>query len=199
MNKGRKLRVRFLILLICIAFLVFFSSVFCNYELYNITNKKNEIHSKYDVYKNRKIFFLNDVINLSRDIAEENKYQIIVAKDENIVYSDIIPIQINIDSSIDWKNITIVINDCEYKIDSSISEIEYNIDGEGKKELNISIYNDKIEVNRIKKIIYYVRPYRKQFLDEKSGNGTVVHYLNGTWEKYEKTADLLINCRSKKY
>lgn len=199
MNKGKKLRVRFLILLIGIAFLVFFSSVFCNYELYNISNKKNEIHSKYDVYKNRKIFFLNDVINLSRDIAEENKYQIIVAKDENIVYSDIIPIQINIDSSIDWKNITIVINDCEYKIDSSSSEIEYNIDGEGKKELNISIYNDKIEVNRIEKIIYYVRPYRKQFLDEKSGNGTVVHYLNGTWEKYEKTADLLINCRSKKY
>ena len=192
MRRGKKLKVRLLVVVIVVGFLVLFSSVFCNYKLYNICNDKNEIHSKYDIYKNRKIFFLNDVINISKDIVEENKYQVIVANGENIVYSDIIPIQINLDSSIDWKNVAIVINDCEYKIDNNSSKIEYYIDGEGKKELNILIYNDKTEVNKIEKIIYYVRPYRKQFLDEKSGNGTIVHYLNGTWEKYEKTSDLLI-------
>ncbi len=64
---------------------------------------------------------------------------------------------------------------------------------EGINEINIYLLENEKKILEKNYKIFSIIPYQKQFNDENTNKGTVVHYLNGQWEKYEETSDLLIN------
>lgn len=70
--------------------------------------------------------------------------------------------------------------------------------GEGKNKIDVRVYkNNNLEYEATTDI-YYIEPYKKQFLDELSTKGVNVHYIDGTWENYNKSLELLY-CAGVKY
>ncbi len=137
-----------------------------------------------------------DVRDLINYIADSIEYDVDIADNNSVLYSQ------NYMFHIKNNNEEIEAEDyAEYTINSenyivNMDEKEKNIEltlKEGKNELDIKIKNGDTIKKHEQRIIYYVEPYQKQFLDEFSNKGTVVHYRDGRWEKYENTIDLLLN------
>lgn len=141
--------------------------------------------------KRENIYSLYDIIELTDKINKESKYSIVIKNENNIIYEEYVTIEVKINENINLNNLLIEINGTEYLIDSYNKEFKIFVN-EGKTKFDIIIKENGENVNEVKQDIYYIKKYDKQFLDEKDQNGTVVHYLNSSWEKYEKTSDLLI-------
>lgn len=156
-----------------------------------LTKIKNENITDEYIMKNSNIYSLYDMIELTNKINELNKFSVIIQNENNIIYEENAKIDINIDRSIDLSNVSLKINNKDYLIDSYSKELKVLVN-EGKTDFDIVIRQNEEIVKEIKQKIYYIKKYDKQYLDEIAPNGTVVHYLNGDWEKYEKTSDLLI-------
>lgn len=69
--------------------------------------------------------------------------------------------------------------------------IKIPLDMEGEIKLIIQIYRNDEEKVKIDRTIYYIQPYERQFLDELSNKSIQVHYIDGTWEKYEKSIEMV--------
>lgn len=175
-----------LILIISILLTIIIPSLFIKKKIEEFEN-----NVKYDKFISNKYYFLTDLKELSKDFEESNKYRIYLKDEGNIVYDENIKIIIEIDDSIDVSNLTVKVNESVYKLKSNQDEIDIKVPT-GKTKISISLYENDVMIKEELKYIYYIKPYEKQFLDEISPNGTIVHYLNGQWEKYEKTANLLV-------
>lgn len=84
----------------------------------------------------------------------------------------------------------------EFVIQKNQTEIAIKLK-EGKNNLIISVQKNNKEIKNAIEEVYYIKPYKKQFLDEKSKNGTEVHYRDGTMEKFDKSYTLLKNSGNK--
>lgn len=136
---------------------------------------------------------VRDLINYIENIID---YDIEMIADNSVIYNQNYSFNVkSVNENIETQDyIEYTVNSEKYIVE--IDEIEKNIDvilKEGKNEIDVKVKNDDIIKKRRKKVIFYVEPYKKQFLDELSNKGTVVHYRDGKWEKYENTIDLLLN------
>lgn len=158
-----------------------------------IKNNSKTIIENYNVDGIDKIYNITDLYKMSK-----NKITVELKIKNQIIYSNMCEIDINIiDFDSQEYDINLYIDDINLSKED-VQRVQKNkyikLDEEGNHQIKVQInVEDNIIAEDTKKI-YYIKPYDKQFLDEFSNKGTIVHYLNGSWEKYEKTADLLINC-----
>lgn len=180
-----------ILILISICILIKFIVVF------GTALKVNDI----ELFRNHKL------IQMNKSVSEIIKYNwndfvgtlvsedvvIQINTDDNVIFDEKIKIDIlAVDKEKSYN--LIVENNGESKVLTD-EEKKYSFEYplvEGENDLNIQVYEGNNCIAEKKKKVYFVRRYEKQFLDELSSKGTIVHYLNGTWERYEDTADLLI-------
>lgn len=180
----KKVMLRLSIIVILITFFIWFIPIIV------INSKRQYIIENYDI---------NHMYNLS------NLYNVLKANttieldvEENVIYNGICKVSVSTINFSNNKNSikifvdNVTLNDEEIEKIKKLGYMEFS--NEGKHEIKVQILQDTDIVSEDTKIVYYIKKYKKQFLDELSNKGTIVHYLNGSWEKYEKTADLLINC-----
>ena len=183
----KKVMLRLSIIVILITFFIWFIPIIV------INSKRQYIIENYDI---------NHMYNLS------NLYNVLKANttieldvEENVIYNGICKVSVSTINFSNNKNSikifvdNVTLNDEEIEKIKKLGYMEFS--NEGKHEIKVQILQDTDIVSEDTKIVYYIKKYKKQFLDELSNKGTIVHYLNGSWEKYEKTADLLINCETK--
>ena len=154
-------------------------------------------------------FFKKDIIkiyensffyNLSNKLLNNSDIQI-SNESNNIIFDDVAKIKIDLkrfEKANDY-TIQILLNENDVYNESIDKEKEVDIQllYEGKNKIKIIVLeNDKI-IDEETKEFFYIKSYTKQFLDEKEQNGTIVHYLNGQWERYENTFELLKNLGAK--
>ena len=139
-------------------------------------------------------FELNEV-NQSKNGVNSNF--IINLTDNEIVYNKELNIDININNFEEESTykVEIRINNIitvEEEINSQ-NTFKINLENEGENDINVLIYkNTEKNYNNTFKI-YYIKQYEKQFLDENSTKGVNAHYIDGTWENYEKSLEILKN------
>ena len=116
-----------------------------------------------------------------------------------VIYNNSFDFNLNIKNYEVESNYKIIINIDNKKIIEQENIDEQNkftikLDDEGPRVLNIVIYKNNEENYNKDFTIYYIEKYQKQFLDELSKTSVQVHYIDGTWEKYEPSIDLISYC-----
>ena len=170
----RKKRLKLLILLIVILLIiVIVPSIFINYRISRI-NKKTNIY----VLKNG-VYNLWSALKENEKIEEAEKYNVNIETENDIVYINKLNINIQLDQSIDLSNINVVINDNQYKIDEYNQNIPIELKKEGENDVHIKIKNNNNNVFESNKIIYYIKPYKSQYLDKLNKRGMSTHFEKG--------------------
>lgn len=129
-------------------------------------------------------------------LIEEEQKNYIVEVENNIIYSGKFLFNTKIENydensnyKVDiWLNEDLIIQE---NISSAQQKIELNLEKECKYRLQVDFYKDKEKVNSEITDIYYIMPYKKQFLDELSNNSITAHYRAGTYENYNKSIPIL--------
>lgn len=130
-------------------------------------------------------------------LIEEEQKNYILEVENNITYSDKFLFNTKIENydensnyKVDiWLNEDLIIQE---NISSAQQKIELNLEKECKYRLQVDFYKDKEKVNSEITDIYYIMPYKKQFLDELSNNSITVHYRAGNYENFNKSIPSLI-------
>lgn len=158
------------------------------------------LNKNYFIYSNEK---LKDKINtiISYDFIElinlEDKEKIIIKEKSNYIFTNEYNIEIQIDNFYNYDNYEI-----EYGINSELKienitekESKYIIYlEEGKNNINVILKNNNEIVEEVNNIVYYIKPYQKQFLDEYSKNCVQVYYKKyHNLEQPEKSLELIKN------
>ena len=146
--------------------------------------------------------YILEIIQLNNEMKEisDNNGDIIYSiniKENDIYYNNIVDMKLNINNfnennkyklsiNIDDKNII------NQELLSNENNIELDLEKEGKKNINIILSKNDIELSNTQFFIYYVEPYSEQYLDELSNKGIQVHYRSsGNWEDYETSLNSL--------
>ena len=136
-----------------------------------------------------------DIRDLINYIVASIEYDIDIVENNSVLYNQNYTFYIkNSSEEIELEDYVEYTINSEHYI-ATMDEKQKNIQltlKEGKNELDVKIKNGDNIKKHEQRSIYYVEPYQKQFLDEFSNKGTVVHYRDGRWEKYENTIDLLL-------
>ncbi|WP_289129030.1 hypothetical protein [uncultured Clostridium sp.] len=191
-KKYRKLK---LIIVILMCAFIFFGIP--TIILGNKISKKNAtiIFDKYlqqQIDENKKIYNVVDLVRYMKNENLSNNYDITTDDNNLVTFDNKINIKIVIDnfseSNIYYCNINN--NDIQTRLNIEEREQSINIElVEGANEIQVELYENSEKIKSIKDVIYYVKPYEKQFLDELSKNGIAVHY--GKSEEYNKSGELL--------
>ena len=164
----------------------------------NISAKQDKNSVSYSkVLKEEKIVY--NLLDLYNEFKTKDKIQIQMQNSDNIIFENTCNVTINISdfSAEDNYYVSIQVNDGQVEkqiLNNEQTNIRIDLEKEGKNEIKI-IYekNDNVELES-NQIIYYIKPYSKQFLDEFSIFGTQVNYINGSRERYEKSLKLIEAC-----
>ena len=129
--------------------------------------------------------YILEIIQLNNEMKEisDNNGDIIYSiniKENDIYYNNIVDMKLNINNfnennkyklsiNIDDKNII------NQELLSNENNIELDLEKEGKKNINIILSKNDIELSNTQFFIYYVEPYSEQYLDELSNKGIQVH------------------------
>lgn len=194
MLNRKRIRKKIILTLICL-FILFFiiPTIVLNKKL--TERKELTLYDKFlqqQLTEEKKIYNVIDLVQYMRAESLSDKYGI------NLVENNIVIFENHI-------SITIILEDfsadnsyyCNIKKDSDEQNIEIenneqtiNIDLiEGKNEIEVILYENKEQIKTQSFIIYYVEPYKEQFLDELSKNGVAAHYEQN--EDYNKSGPLL--------
>ena len=155
-----------------------------------LINMKNQNFSE----KSSSNFVIYNVVDLYNILSKQAIFS--VEYPEEVVISNNINIKYIIENynENDKYYIQIKCND-NLCINEEITKNENNFniqfENEGKKVINIVLYKNDIKQCDLEKDIYYITPYEKQFLDELSNKSVQVHYIDGTWEKYDKSLNMI--------
>ena len=146
----------------------------------NITNNFFHVDSEIKLYS------ILDISNSIEEIIRLSNREIIINQDSNITYENSCSIDINLNDFIEGNNYQAVIycnNEKQSAIDNiNVQKTTENVTfaKEGKQDVKVEIYiNENLE-NTYEKTIYYVKPYERQFLDEKEEYGVSTHFAFGT-------------------
>lgn len=155
------------------------------------------------------------IISNDLESAKQEKFELYHLVDLYQLYSDKAKVKLSIDNPVVYTKecevellLTSLVNSKDYHfeyfidekqvenglVDQKENKILIHLDSEGEHIIQVRLLEGNNLISEDSKKVYYIKPYQKQFLDEFSNKGSIVHYLNGSWEKYEKTSDLLINC-----
>ncbi len=114
-------------------------------------------------------------------------------EDKGIIYENSFDINLKIENFDEDSAYKLIIKlDNEEMINEGIDKKEKNIkvklDSEGKKEVNIIIYKNNIENINLTRTIYYIEPYKTQFLEEETDKGIKIMYNKSSisdadWDK----------------
>ena len=163
--------------------------------LKGLVNNNNNISaevSKYKQYKTQDFTIVSLLDYLKTSNETENITINFDNSKGNIVTEESYKFKVNI-SNIEENTIY----EIEYGIGEDIikeswENKEYScILTEGKNKFSIKIYKGQEVIGLYESEVYFIKPYTKQFLDEFSNKSIQTHYIDGTWEKYEKSLDIL--------
>ena len=192
--RNRKTFIWITVIIIMLVFIKIIPMIYCYYTKF--------YSSENDFIGNRKINSeeIKELVNYSItdliDAITNNELKIEYVTDQDCVYTDKVKITIsNLQQEIGY-NIQYIINDGEIKrlqIDGSTIQYEIIVDNlqQGKNKINIVIQDDSKILKEEEKEIYYVEPYKKQFLEELESNGVQVHYKDPNLENCEYDISLL--------
>ena len=129
-------------------------------------------------------------------IVRANTERYIINIEQNVIYDNNLNIIINIENADDNAIYSVKIkyeNDklLEKKIETG-EFINIKFENEGIKNINITLYKDNEEKVNENKTIYYIRPYKTQFLEELTNKGVQVHFRSrGNYEDYATSLNML--------
>ena len=191
-KKYKKIKL-FIIILILIFLLFVIPTIVLNKKI--AIKKESTTFDKFlqtELKNSNKIYNVVDLVRYMQNERLSDNYNINSSENSSIVYNNKIIIKVLINnfknSNTYYCNIINSDKQTKFNINSKEQSFEMNL-VEGFNELDIELYENSEEIKSIKKIIYYIKPYEKQFLDELSKNGIAVHY--GKDEEYEKSGELL--------
>lgn len=132
--------------------------------------------------------------NQEKQNASSGEYSIDL-NDNIIIYEKDLKFTLNIGNYDEENNYEVIIkiNDKDAVKENEIykeNKFDLNFSDEGKNVVSVVIYKNGEQSGNFEKNIFYVEPYKKQYLDELSNKGVLCHYKDGTWEKYSKSAEL---------
>lgn len=127
-------------------------------------------------------------------VSEEIIYDITIEND--IIYEDNTNVKISIINFDENTRYKIVINiNGKQILEDEIKEKENVLNFkllEGSNDVKIALYKNEEEKVVLNKTIYYIEPYKKQFLDELSNNGVSTHFGHHTYiDDVDLSIDLL--------
>lgn len=137
-------------------------------------------------------------LNKSDEIRNSpNPNYIVNLENDSIVYTNNLDIDLSINNFEEEASYRAIIkvNDktmLEKEIQNQ-NNFSIDLENEGSKNINIIVYKDTEESYNNTFKIYYIKPYEEQFLDELATKGVNVHYIDGTWENYNKSLELYKN------
>ena len=147
---------------------------------------------------------LISIVQYTLSKAKENKALmantdsefVIDLKDNSIVYKKETDINIAINNYDKTKkyNVRIDMDSMETineELGNKNNKLKLKFDSDGKKQIKFSIAINGVESYNCTKTVYYIEPYKKQFLEENENNGVVMHIRDGTRENYLTSIDLL--------
>ena len=116
--------------------------------------------------------------------------------EQNVIYDSNLNISVNIENGDINSIYSIKIN---YENDKLIEKeivtgekISINFEKEGIKNINIILYKNNEEKLNENRIIYYIEPYKSQFLEELTNKGVQVHFRSrGNYEDYSTSLNML--------
>lgn len=127
-------------------------------------------------------------------VVDDVKYSLTI--DNNVVYENSFELKVEIDDKDETSKYKVIV--LEEGISSSFENeckkqdnIKIPLNFEGEHNLIISVYRNNEEKVKINRKIYYIKPYERQFLDELSNKSIQVHYIDGTWEKYDTSIEMI--------
>lgn len=192
MNQKRKIKIGLIIFIATFFIFLFWGipTVIINEKTHKIIS--NDLESaKQDKFE---LYHLVDLYQLYYDKAKVN-----LNIDNPVVYTKECEVEVLLTSLVNSKDYHFEYFMDEKQVEDGLvnqkeNKLLIHLDSEGEHIIKVRLLEGNNLVSEDSKTVYYIKPYQKQFLDEFSNKGSIVHYLNGSWEKYEKTSDLLINC-----
>ena len=136
----------------------------------------------------KRIYNVFDLVRYMEGKTQSDNYNVENIENNDIIYTNSININVAIDNFDNTKQYYCNINDESYDIKEKETNVNIQLP-EGKNEIKIELYENNEKIKTLNYIIYYVEPYKEQFLDELSNNGVAVHY--GASEDYEQSSPLL--------
>ena len=133
----------------------------------------------------------------NQQTENENPNYSINVSDNKIIYESNFNINLTINNFEEDSNYNIIINlndvvVIEQGITNNQNTFTINLSDEGMQNVNIVIYKNEEEDYNKSIIIYYIIPYKSQFLDELINKGINVHYReSNAQEDYSKSLELL--------
>ena len=116
-----------------------------------------------------------------------------VEKKADIVFESIYELKINIENVEDNAVYSVSYgaggNSKNEKIDNMSFNCNFDLK-EGKNDISIIFYKNSSEINRYESTVYFVEPYKKQFLDELSNNGVSTHFIKN-YDDIDDSIELL--------
>ena len=135
-----------------------------------------------------------DIIDLYNVLQEVQNYEITIENNKT-VYDTKYSFNVNISefSENDNYEIEIILNNNKFIENQKMqANNKYEIDLiEGNNTIKLNVYKNSLLDKTSEFTIYMIKPYKKQFLDELSTKGVVVHYRDGTMEDYSISKNLL--------
>lgn len=136
------------------------------------------------------------ISDLEENNIEEANYNIDIEDEDGFIYENKVKVKIDILNYSEDNNYRIqcMNNDVEQKFENiSSKNFEYNINViEGKNEIKLKIYNND-NIEEFNKTIYYIEPYKPQFLDELTLKGVGCQFRPTVYEiNYNKSIDLIL-------
>lgn len=190
----RRIKNKKIFIIIFVILIIFIVKIIPMLVLKNFINNDDNINVDVSKYKQIRTqdFTIATFLDYLQVVNEEENIEIRFDDSENVTTNEIYKFNINISNADTEKMYEI-----EYGIGENVKK-EYLQDKEyectlkeGKNDFYVKIYKNQEIIGNYKNIVYYIQPYQKQFLDEFSNKSIQVHYIDGTWEKYEKSIQMV--------
>lgn len=172
----------FVIVIILIAIFFVIPTIIIN----NQEGKRASItYDKYVNIKDKKVYSLFDLTSILNEESESSKYDVKILCDNDIVYEEKLKTAIDISEDKNIDNLKITINGSDYPIKTKQQEFEIKL-VEGSNDIEIELLENDSLIKSIKKQVFFIKPYQKQFAEEISKTGINVQYRDGKdFENYE--------------
>ncbi len=143
------------------------------------TNKELAKRANININNSNSLLQYN-ILDLIKLLSVDNTYIIETNPEEEIIYQPTVKLLTKIKNYIETSKyeIQIFLNDEEILCSEIVNESEKEIiiEKEGKNVITCVIKKDNIEEYREDKVIYYIKPYTHQFLEEYSNIGLSTHF-----------------------
>ena len=154
------------------------------------------------INSNNKLIEFSDDFSLSKILSygisdyssaiDLSKYKITIADGKQVVYNKASQLYIEIGDFSQENTYKIKYGNSEISLKNKETIIDYSL-SEGLNNIKAQLYvNDSLQYEETLQV-YYIEPYKEQFLDELSDESVSTHYRTGKYENYNLSVELLKN------